>query len=80
MIRLCRTCVVATGTLEAQDSPMRLVRIYVKCVQGYTDLWILDIDPGGVVVIFAKKQEKSGKKIISNGRVTQRKFPISTPF
>ena len=38
MIRLCRTCVVATGTLEAQDSPMRLVRIYVKCVQGYTDL------------------------------------------
>ena len=33
--------------------------------QGYTDLLILDIDPGGIVVSFAKKQEKSGKEIIS---------------
>ena len=29
------------------------------------DLLILDIDPGGIVVSFAKKQEKSGKEIIS---------------
>jgi len=26
--------------------------------QGYTHLWIFAIDPGGIVVIFAKKQEK----------------------
>jgi hypothetical protein len=26
------------------------------------DLLILDIDPGDIVVIFAKKQEKSGKE------------------
>jgi len=30
--------------------------------QGYTDLWMLDIDPGGIVVIFAKKQEKIWRK------------------
>jgi uncharacterized protein (DUF608 family) len=29
---------------------------------------------------FCQKAGKIWKKIISNGRVTQRKFPISTPF
>ena len=33
--------------------------------QGYADLLILDINPGGIVVIFAKKQEKIWKQIIS---------------
>ena len=43
---------------------------YVHPQQGYTDLWILDIDSGGMAVIFVKKQEKIIFKeiILKNGK------------
>ena len=41
--------------------------------QGYTDLLILDIDPGGIVVIFAKKQEKNWKRKLFSKEIIKKK-------
>ena len=45
---------------------MSISKKNLRTNQGYTDLLILDIDTGGIVVIFAKKQEKIWKKIFRN--------------
>jgi hypothetical protein len=41
--------------------------------QGYTDLLILDTDPGGIVVIFAKKQEKNWKRKLFSKEIIKKK-------
>ncbi len=51
-------------TVDVRQSKQKNVICLIN--QEYTDLWILDIDPGGVLVIFAKEQEKIWK-IISFG-------------